>query len=250
MSRRAVVRAPGKKYCECISSHPQISSLNLEKAIKQHNEYCQVLSDLGIEIIRLMPDDLNPDSCFVEDTAVIFQNKAFMTRPFPESRRPEIESIEEILKQYMPVKRATSPATIEGGDVIHLPNHLISGITQRTNLEGVQQMGSYLETNVMTIADSSIIHLKSHVTYLANNQVLCSSKYANHPILNEFVKLLVPENESYAANSLTVDESVLLPEGNPETKKMIKNAGFDVITLDMSEFEKCEGALTCISLLF
>ena len=206
MSKRAIVREPGMKFCECISSHPLISSLNLEKAINQHREYCQVLSELGIEIIKLEPDDLNPDSCFVEDTAVIFQNKGFMTRPFPESRRPEIESIEEILKQYMPVKRATSPATIEGGDVVHLPDHLISGITQRTNLKGVQQMGRSLKTNVMTIVDSSIIHLKSHVTYLANNQVLCSSKYANHPILNEFVKLLVPENESYAANCLTVYE--------------------------------------------
>ena len=111
-------------------------------------------------------------------------------------------------------------------------------------------MGNYLGTNVMTITDSSIIHLKSHVTYLAASKIVCSSRYTSHPILREFDKVVIPESESYAANSLTIDGSVLLPSGSPDTKEMIEDAGFDVIELDMSEFEKCEGALTCLSLLF
>ena len=191
MLKRAIVRTPGKKYCDCISSHPLLSELDLNKAGNQHKEYCQTLSELGIEIIRLIPDDLNPDSCFVEDTAVIFDNKAFITRPFPESRRPEIEAIEDIIKPYMSVGRAAEPATIEGGDVIHAPDYLISGITRRTNLEGVRQMGDYLGTNVMTITDSSTIHLKSHVTYLADNKIVCSSRYVSHPILREFEKVVI-----------------------------------------------------------
>lgn len=250
MSKRAIIRPPGSRYCDCISSHPRKHELNLEKAILQHKEYTRILSELGIDVIELPADNNNPDSCFVEDTAVIQGDKAFISRPKPESRQKETESIESILKSYLPVKKAIAPATIEGGDVIHLSDYLISGLTQRTNTEGVKQMSNSLGINVVTITDSSIIHLKSHVTYLDSNTMLCIKKYADHPIIREFDILIVPENEGYAANSLTIGETVLLPKGYPKTKETVENAGYDVITLDMSEFAKCEGALTCLSILF
>ncbi|MHA1636965.1 MAG: dimethylarginine dimethylaminohydrolase family protein [Candidatus Thorarchaeota archaeon] len=250
MAKRAIIRPPGLNYCNCISSHPRKHDLDLKKAKLQHKVYGQTLSDLGLDIIELPPDNANPDSCFVEDTVVIKDEKAFITRPKPQSRQKETESIESILKAYLTVTKASPPATIEGGDVIHMSDHLISGITQRTNTEGVQQMSRLLGINVLTITDSSIIHLKSHVTNLDRNTMLSVSRFADHPIIRDYDVLLVPDDEGYAANTLTVGETVLIPKGYPITEGIVKIAGFDVITLDMSEFAKCEGAMTCLSILF
>ena len=250
MPKRAIIRSPGSCYCECISSHPKKHELDLQKARLQHKEYSRTLSELGLDIIELEPDNDNPDSCFVEDTVVIKDGTAFITRPQPKSRQKETESIESILKPYLTVTKASPPATIEGGDVIHMSDYLISGITQRTNKEGVKQMSSLLRVNVRTITDSAIIHLKSHITCLDDNTMLSIPKYADHPVIRDFDVLIVPEEENYAANTLTIGETVLMPKGYPKTKEKVQSAGFEIITLDMSEFAKCEGAMTCLSILF
>ncbi len=150
----------------------------------------------------------------------------------------------------MPVKRAISPATIEGGDVLHLEDHLICGVTQRTNEEGVNQLRKWFEVEVKTVLDKSIVHLKSYISYLGNGVIISTRKYANHPVLEGFRVLVVPEDEAYAANALAIDEFVLMVRGFPKSEKIVREAGYEVITLDMSEFQKCEGALTCLSLLF
>ncbi len=250
MVKRAIIRPPGSRYCDCISSHPKKHELDLKMARRQHKEYSRTLSELGFDVIELAPDNDNPDSCFVEDTAVIQGGKVFISRPKPESRKKETDSIESILKSYLPITKARPPATIEGGDVIHMSDYLICGLTQRTNKEGIKQMSSSLGVNILTITDSSIIHLKSHITRLDDNTMLSIPKYADHPIIRDFDVLLVPNDENYAANTLTIGKTVLLPKGYPKTREIIETAGYEVITLDMSEFAKCEGAMTCLSILF
>lgn len=247
--KRAIVREPGKSFLKCISSHPLRDTINKSRAIKQHSKYCQVLSDLGLELIKL-PAINYPDSCFVEDTVVIHNEKALITRMGALSRRGEEESIEKLLNEYLEVKKATAPATIEGGDVIHLEYQFICGITQRTNIDGINQMSEWLDIPVKICADPMIIHLKSYVTYLGNNTVITTKSYFDHPVFTSFEKLTVKDEERYAANTLTIGETVLMAKGYPNTHKMIITAGFDIITLEMSEFEKCEGALTCLSILF
>ncbi|MFX1535071.1 MAG: hypothetical protein ACFFDI_12675 [Promethearchaeota archaeon] len=103
---------------------------------------------------------------------------------------------------------------------------------------------------VQTIVDSNIVHLKSYITYLGKNTIIVTEAYANHPLLKDFNILTVPRDETYAANTLTIGETVLMPKNFPKTQRMIAESGFEVITLQMTEFEKCEGALTCLSLLF
>jgi len=220
------------------------------RVLDQHKAYCDTLQELGLELILLAPDDRLPDSCFVEDTAIIHQNKAFITRMATSSRRGEEASTGEELKKYLNVSVCQPPATIEGGDVIHLPEKLLIGVTQRTTAEGVEQAGEFLQVFVKTIRDTAIVHLKSHVTYLGRGIVICTGRYVNHPSLTQFEKLVVGKKEVYAANTLAIEDVVLMAKGHPVSAQLVRDAGFDVITLDMSEFEKCEGALTCLSLLF
>ncbi len=201
-------------------------------------------------MIEIEPDDSHPDACFVEDNAVVHKGKALMCRMGAESRRGEGNAVEKALKDYVLTKRACAPATIEGGDVLHLPGRLISGLSRRTNQPGVNQMTDWLEVRVDTISDPRMMHLKSYVTYLTDGKAICTKRFCSDPALHDLSLIVVPEKEAYAADTLTVGKTVLLPSGMPLTEEMLKEAGFETIALDVGEFEKCDGAITCLSIIF
>jgi dimethylargininase len=247
---KALVREPGDTYTGCISSHPQHHTVDLIKARAQHAIYCKVLSELGLEVIRVPRDDQHPDACFIEDNAVVYGGKGFICRMAKESRRGEQPGVVAVLEEYVQVKWAEAPATIEGGDMVHLGDRLICGVTERTNLEGISQMREWLGVRVDTIADPEIMHLKSYVTSLGAGKVIATWKYATHQALEGLEVLVIPEGEEYAADTLTVGNTVLMPAGYPRSHEMVKEAGYEVIPMDVSEIEKCDGALTCLSILF
>ena len=248
--KRALVRELGDSYAGCISSHPLHHTLDLSLAREQHSRYCETLSELGLEVIRVPRDDDLPDACFVEDNAVVYGGRALICRMAKESRRGEPSAVAEVLEEYVKIKWASAPATIEGGDVVHLPGRLVCGITQRTNHEGAIQMGDWLGVPVDTIEDPGIMHLKSYVTSLGQGRVVATSEYADHPVLEGLEVLVVPEGEEYAADTLTVGDTVLMPAGYPGAHAMVREAGYEVIPMNVSEIEKCDGALTCLSILF
>jgi len=248
--RRAIVREPGENYTECISFHPQRHTIDIGKARAQHAVYCQTLADLGLEIVRLSRDDHHPDSCFVEDNAVVHGGRALICRMAKESRRGEESDVEEALAEYVEVMRAKPPATVEGGDVIHLRDRLISGITQRTNMAGVKQMRAWLCVEVGFIEDSSIVHLKSYVNSLGDGHFMSTAKFANHPLLEDRQVITVRDDDWYSTNNIVIDDCVVMPAGFPRTESLVREAGFKVIPLRMTEFPKCEGALTCLSIVF
>jgi dimethylargininase len=247
---KALVREPGDTYTSCLSSHPQHHTVNLIKARVQHARYCNVLSDLGLEVIRVPRDDLHPDACFVEDNAVVFGDKALICRMAKESRRGEQPGVAAVLEEYVKIKWATASATIEGGDVINLGDRIICGVTERTNLEGVSQLRKWLEVQVETIDDPSIMHLKSYVTSLGRGRVIATRKYSIHPALDGLEVLVIPDGEEYAADTLTVGDTVLMPAGYPRSYEIVRAEGYEVIPMDVGEIEKCDGALTCLSILF
>jgi dimethylargininase len=247
---KALVREPGDTYTSCISSHPQHHTVDLNKARAQHARYCDVLSDLGLEVIRVPRDDQHPDACFVEDNAVVFGDKALICRMARETRRGEQPGVAAVLEEYVKIKWAEAPATIEGGDVVHLGDRLICGVTERTNLEGVSQLRDWLGVRVDTIDDPGIMHLKSYVTSLGGGRVIATKTYARHPALDGLDVLVIPEGEEYAADTLTVGDTVLMPAGYPRSHEMVRAAGYEVIPMDVGEIEKCDGALTCLSILF
>ena len=247
---KALVREPGDTYTSCISSHPRHHTVDLNKARAQHAIYCEILSDLGLEVICVPRDDIHPDACFVEDNAVIFRDKALICRMAKESRRGEQLGVAAVLEEYVKIKWAEAPATIEGGDVVHLGDRLISGVTERTNLEGVSQLRDWLGVRVDTIDDPGIMHLKSYVTSLGGGRVVATKKYSGHPALDGLDVLVIPEGEEYAADTLTVGDTVLMPAGYPRSHEMVRAAGYEIIPMDVGEIEKCDGALTCLSILF
>ncbi len=248
--KQAIVRPPSNAFRRCISAHPEHHSLDLSLAQDQHAEYCRALSNLGLKLIRLPPNEKYPDSCFVEDTVVVHGNRGFITRFAESARRGEELAVAEVLKDYVDLGFARKPATIEGGDIIHLSDRLISGVTQRTNVKGVKQMSRWLGVESDIIEDSSIIHLKSHVTYLGRKTIMVTKDFENHPVLQDFEKIVVPREEGYAANTLTIGKAVLMSQEHQRTQTLVAEAGLEIIPLDMSEFEKCEGALTCLSIIF
>lgn len=248
--KHALVREPGKTFTKCLSCHPMRNTVNLAKAKTQHAIYRRTLSDLGLDVITIQPDDLHPDACFVEDNAVVHGKRALICRMGAETRRGESGPVEKVLSGYLEIHRVSAPATVEGGDVVHLPSRLISGLSQRTNPEGIRQMSDLLKVKVDTIDDPSIMHLKSYVTCLDGDTVIATRRFSKHPALAGLTVITVPDEEAYAADTLTVGRTVLMPAGMPKSAALVKASGFDVIPVDVGEFEKCDGAVTCLSILF
>jgi dimethylargininase len=235
---------------KCISSHPLHHKLDFNLALQQHEMYCSTLSELGLDLIYLPSEDDYPDSCFVEDTVILHRNKAAIAYLAKASRQGEETSIEEVVSEYKQTRRVEFPGTIEGGDVIHMDNSLISGLTQRTNIDGINQTASWLGTPIEIIEDPNVIHLKSYITYVGEDTFVTTTRFANHPLLSDYSKIIIPEHEAYAANTLECNGSVLVSSRHITSIALLKDAGFSVIPHNLSEFEKCEGALTCLSILF
>ncbi len=248
--QRAIVREPGDNYTRCISSHPQRHTVDVVRARTQHELYCETLADLGLDIMKLPRDDTRADSCFVEDNAVVFGGRALICRMAKDSRRGEESDVEKALSEYVYARRAKAPATVEGGDVIHLADRLISGVTQRTNLAGVEQMRDWLEVDVGTIEDHRIVHLKSYVNSLGDTHFMSTAKFSDHHLLKIREVIRVRDEDWYSTNNITIGDTVIMPAGFPRTEELVRNAGFRTIPLEMTEFPKCEGALTCLSILF
>ena len=247
---KAIVREPSSSYKNCISSHPLHHTVKLEIAKQQHKKYCDALSNLGLEIIKLPVNHNFPDSCFVEDNAIVYGDRAFITRMGVLSRRGEENDVEKALKKHFQTKRALAPATIEGGDVVHLPDRLICGITQRTNEYGAQQMEEWLNVKVDTIFNPNIVHLKSYMKYLGYNILITTEEYRHHPLLENLELVIIPKEQSYSVNCLAIGKIVIMSNKFDYAHEAVSNAGFEVITLEMSEFEKCQASLTCLSIIF
>jgi len=248
--RKALVREPGNTFSRCISTHPMMHTVDVVRARAQHATYVRTIEGLGLDMIILGRDDANADSCFVEDTAVVHGGNALICRSAKESRRGETCAVQAALSEHLKVRKATAPATVEGGDVLHLPDRLVCGVTKRTNDDGVRQLSDWLGVRVDTVRDPSIMHLKSYISHIDDRMVLVTKTFADEPALDGLDKLIVPLGEEYAANVLSVNGTAVMPKGFPGTKGVLERAGVEVIALEMTEFPKCDGAMTCLSILF
>ncbi len=249
----AIVRTP----CENISEGLSSSGLGIPDfylALLQHEQYVNALQACKLDVTLLPPDIEYPDSTFVEDTALLCKSVAVITNPGAPSRRGEVYGMETSIKRfYNNIEYIRSPGTLEAGDVMMCGDHFFIGLSDRTNIEGAEQLISILEKNGMTaviVEISGMLHLKSGVSYLENNILLAVDALDKHPAFHHFDIIPVPDNESYAANSLWLNGTVLVPDGYPVTLKNIVSAGYETIVLDMSEFRKLDGGLSCLSLRF
>ena len=223
-------------------------------ACRQHADYVAALENCGLVVTVLPPDQEFPDSTFVEDTAVMLPNAVILTRPGALSRRGEVLEIRPTLEALVGnISMIQSPGTLEGGDVMMVDTHFYIGLSERTNEAGARQMITILEgcglTGSMVTLDE-MLHLKSGVSYIESGNLLAYGEFIGKPEFKQFDTLQISECEAYAANSLWVNGTVLVPQGFPVTAKAVESRGYAVRLLNVSEFQKLDGGLSCLSLRF
>lgn len=253
MFSKAIVKTPCPEMISGISS-AQLGKPDYPKALEQHQAYITALEHCGLEVWVLEPDSAFPDSCFVEDTALVTPNCAIITNPGAASRKGETKAIAEALTTFYPnLLFIEAPGTLDAGDMMMVGNHFYIGLSERTNQEGARQMISHLEVNGQsgsTVAMNEMLHLKTGVSYLEYNNLVVTGEMVTKPAFDAFNKIIVAKDEAYAANCIWVNDYVLLPAGRPKARAAIEQAGYQVIPLDTSEFEKLDGGLSCLSLRF
>jgi dimethylargininase len=224
------------------------------KALEQHDAYIHALQLCGLTVSVLDAEEDYPDSTFIEDAALLTHRCAIITRPGAESRRGEIASIEPVISQfYKTIAHIREPGTVEAGDVMMVGDHFYIGISQRTNMSGAEQLISLLEEYGLTgstVKLSHILHLKTGVAFLEENTLAATGELFSFPVFRHFRLLAIPEEESYACNCVWINGYVLLADGFPQTRKIIERAGYQTIIVDVSEFRKLDGGLSCLSLRF
>ena len=251
MFAKAIVKSVPESVASGITS-ATLGVPDHEKAREQHAGYVGALEACGLEVVVLDADDEFPDSVFVEDTAVVTERCAVLARPGAESRRGEVCAVERVLSGlYGDVERVEAPGTLDGGDVLQIGDHFYVGLTERTNEEGARQFSEIVRRHGF---DASLVplrrflHLKTGVSYLGNDDLLVAGELAGNDAFASFDRLHVPPREEYCANCIRVNGSVIFPAGFEGTKARTSVRGYEVIELEMSEFRKVDGGLSCLSL--
>lgn len=253
MYKNAIVRTPGKSMVDGITTS-SLGKPDYAKALKQHHAYIMALEECGLEVVVLAPLEDYPDSTFVEDVALITPRCAIITNPGAPSRKGETVHIHQILNEfYENIESIPAPGTVEGGDIMKVGSHYFIGISERTNYEGARQLIAILEKYDLggsTIQLEEYLHLKTGVAYLENRVMVACGELLDQPDLESFTILPIPEEESYAANCIWINGTVLVAQGFPQTSRIVQDAGYPILELDVSEFQKLDGGLSCLSLRF
>jgi dimethylargininase len=253
---RAIVRPPSSSFPHGLTS-VRLGAPDLAQACAQHANYCAALERCGLELIRLPADADFPDSTFVEDTAIVAGGGAILTRPGAPSRSGEVARIEPVLRGlFAQVDSVEAPATLDGGDVCQAGTHFFIGISERTNRAGAEQLAAILQRRGFTAAlvdvrdVPGILHLKSGLSWLGDGRLALIDTLLDRDEFRDFEPVRVPARERYAANCLRVNEHLIMAAAHPRLESMLRALGYAPITLDLSEFRKMDGALSCLSLRF
>jgi dimethylargininase len=253
MFTHALSRKPGPNFAQGITTAVTQEPPNYEILVAQHAEYMAALKSIGLEVILLeaLPD--HPDAYFVEDTAVVAANVAVITNPGADTRKGEEETIAPVLAKYRKIEKIRPPGTVDGGDVLQVGNHFFIGVSERTNHEGARQLGYILKDYGYTYATVAVgkgLHFKSSVNYVGKNTLLVAGDFAGNDQFKRYDTIIVDREESYAANTLFINDHLLIPRGYPGTRKKLEVLGFNLVELDTSEVRKMDGGLTCMSIRF
>jgi dimethylargininase len=253
MFTRALLKKPCRNLAKGLST-AGFGLPDFEKALAQHEAYANALRACGVELTILAADEDYPDSVFIEDTAVLSEKVAVITRPGASSRRGEEDAVAEALSMvYGRLEHITAPGTLEGGDVLRAGDRFFIGISARTNEAGARQLAGFLAGNgyeAIPVPLQHVLHLKTGIAYLEGNRLLAHGEFVNHRQLEKFEIIPVMDKEAYAANSLWVNGRILVPAGFPLTKEAVERSGYETVPLDVSEFRKLDGGLSCLSLRF
>jgi len=253
---RALVRPPTENFADGLTS-VSLGVPDFKRAVEQHSAYCDALRQCGLAVESLAPEPKFPDATFIEDTAVMLPGRVVLTRPGAESRAGEVDTVRTALTATkLVVCEVRAPGTLDGGDVCEHGTHLFIGISRRTNSEGVRQLAEfaaevgYTASTIDISGLSSILHLKSGLVSVDDELLVAIDELATHPALRGHVVLRVSDAEAYAANCVRVNDRVLVPAGFPLIAGDLTARGLKPLKLAMSEFQRMDGGLSCLSLRF
>jgi dimethylargininase len=252
---RALTLLPGSTMNEtnCELTYVEPQAIDTALALKQHADYRVCLEKLGFHVTCLAANEDLPDSVFIEDPVVILNGLAVLTLPGSASRLAEVSNIEGEIRKIRPVERIAPPGTLEGGDVLCIGQRIFVGISTRTNEVGVEQFRKYvapLGFEVAPVRVPGALHLKTAVTALDDSTLLVNKEWVDPRPFEGFRMVDVPATEPFAANIISVGRQVLMHEGFTETRALVESLGFEVLSLNISEFLKAEAGLTCMSVRF
>jgi dimethylargininase len=226
--------------------------IDFNRAVLQHGEYCQLLSDCGVGVQTLDVNGDFPDGTFIADTAVVLDEVAVLASMGTAARRGEPAGVEPELRKYRELHRLEPPATLEGGDVLRVGRTLLVGESSRTNRAGISALEAVVGRygyRVVAVPVRDCLHLQTACTALPDGRLLVNPSWLALGALAGYQTLRVPEDEPWAANTLLVGDTVCLEADHGRTAELLQRSGFDVRTISLSEFAKAEGGLTCLSLL-
>jgi dimethylargininase len=249
----AITRKVSSALGNCELSFIPRQPIDLEKARAQHHAYEDLLDRLGARVVSLPEEPDLPDSMFVEDPAIVFDEVAVICPLGTESRRKEAPSLAAALEKYRKLAHVKLPGLLEGGDVLRVGKKVFAGVTKRSNPEGIRQLAALVSKfgyEITAVPVTGCLHLKSAVTYLGRNTLLANRTWFDAARLAGFEWVDVDPSEAHAANALAIGESVVFPESFPKTQEKIEGLGFKVVSIDISELQKAESGLTCSSLIF
>ena len=252
----AIARRPASNFLTGITTS-DLGVPDYETAYRHHAAYCSALTAAGLDVTVLEPDARYPDSTFVEDTAVIAGARAMLTRPGAPSRLGEVAAMREPLWRFFEhLDEIRAPGTLDGGDVCEAGSHVFIGVSHRTNSEGAQQLAAWLarDGNTAALIDirdlDEILHLKSGMAYVGNDTFVVIDALLPRLDLGNAAVIRTLPAETYGANCIAVNDVVLLPTDHPQLQADLTKRGFTTKELDVSEYRKMDGGLSCLSLRF
>jgi dimethylargininase len=253
MFQNAIVKRPCQNMVMGLHE-AALGSPDINLALKQHDAYIEALIQCGLKVTVLPAEEEYPDSVFIEDTALLTPRCAIITHPGAPSRRGETVTTRTAVSHfYKQIETITPPDTVDAGDIMMVGNHFYIGLSQRTTQSGADQLIGILMRYAMTgstVSLNHVLHLKTGVVYLENNTLVTAGEFVSKPEFSGFKRIVVPPEEQYAGNCVWINDQVLLAAGYPRTRALIEAAGYRTIPLDMSEYRKLDGGLSCLSLRF
>ncbi len=247
----AIVRTPGRSIVNGVTT-AQLGRPDYDNAIRQHSEYIKALERCGLQVTVMPPAERYPDSVFVEDCAVLADNCAVIANTGVASRRGEETSVRDVLKNaYKKIHEIHKPGMLEGGDVFRIHDKFFIGQTARTNKAGIEQLTAILQEfgyTVSVVTVNEMLHLKTGVAYLGDDTVILSGELIDYPGFGPYRKIIVDQNEAYAANCVRINEYVVVPAGYNKTRCAIQHYGYNILEVDVSEFKKLDGGISCLGL--
>jgi dimethylargininase len=253
----ALVRLPGVNFSDGLTTATSESAPDMSKALKQHADYCNALEECGLNVTAMEANPQYPDGTFVEDTFVIADRVAIATRPGAKTRMGEVASVAAALRRFRPQwEQIEAPGTVDGGDICQAEEHFFIGLSARTNEAGAAQLAAILERHHYSVSmvdirgHATLLHLKSGIAYLGDRRFLVVHGLPTIDAIAAAERIEVVQSEAYAANCVRVNDRVLIAAGFPGVATALKQRGLAVRALEMSEFAKMDGGLSCLSLRF